>query len=68
MKTRSSSPLLKMAYYSPPHPPAYLDLTRKDPPKKTLVKLNSTIASALKLFLWFNVDEISQIFTSVILI
>ena len=65
MKTRSTSPLLKMAYYAPP---AYLDLTRKDPSRKTLVKLNSTIASALKLFLWFNVDEISQIFTSVILI
>ena len=66
MKTRSPSPSLKMAYYSPP--PAYLDLTRKDPSRKTLVKLNSTIASALKLFLWFNVDKISQIFTSVILI
>ena len=66
MKTRSPSPLLKMAYYAPP--PAYLDLTRKNPSRKTLVKLNSTIASALKLFLWFNVDKISQIFTSVILI
>ena len=32
-------------------PPAYLDVTRKNPSRKTLVKLNFTIASALKLFL-----------------
>ena len=65
MKTRSPSPSLKMAYYSPPCLPRS---NKKEPFRKTLLKLNSTIASALKLFLWFNVDKISQIFTSVILI